>query len=52
MGRIGQAIAQRAEAFKMTIGWHGPRPKDLPWRYHDSLGPVEIHFEFRTAAAR
>jgi lactate dehydrogenase-like 2-hydroxyacid dehydrogenase len=34
MGRIGQAIAKRAEAFGMEIAWHGPRPKpELSYRY-------------------
>lgn len=28
MGRIGQAIAKRCEAFGMTILYHGPRPKE------------------------
>lgn len=37
-GRIGQAIAKRAEAFGMTIVYFGPRKKaDLPWRYYDNL---------------
>jgi lactate dehydrogenase-like 2-hydroxyacid dehydrogenase len=38
MGRIGAAVARRAEAFGMPIAWHGPRPKPgLSWRYVDSL---------------
>lgn len=37
-GRIGQAIAKRAEAFGMQIAYYGPRKKaDLPWRYYDNL---------------
>ncbi len=28
LGRIGREIAKRAEAFGMTICYHGPRPKD------------------------
>ncbi|MEN9855739.1 MAG: hypothetical protein RLZZ157_865 [Pseudomonadota bacterium] len=32
MGAIGQAIATRAEAFGLSIIWHGPRPKpELAW---------------------
>lgn len=30
MGRIGQAIAQRAAAFGMDIAYHGPRAKPVP----------------------
>jgi lactate dehydrogenase-like 2-hydroxyacid dehydrogenase len=37
MGRIGQAIARRAAAFDMQIAWHGPRGKDLPYRYEPDL---------------
>ena len=34
LGRIGTAIGRRAEAFNMTVQWHGPRPKaDAPWPY-------------------
>jgi hypothetical protein len=35
MGRIGQAIARRAEAANMKIAYQGPRRKaDLPYAYH------------------
>ena len=37
MGRIGQAIARRAAAFDMRIAWHGPRHKDLPYRFEPDL---------------
>ncbi|MDL1859495.1 2-hydroxyacid dehydrogenase [Betaproteobacteria bacterium PRO7] len=37
MGRIGQAIAQRAAAFGMDIAYHGPRAKPVPWRYEPDL---------------
>jgi hydroxypyruvate reductase len=37
-GRIGQAIAKRAEAFGMQIAYFGPRKKaELAWRYYDNL---------------
>lgn len=40
-GRIGQAIAKRAEAFGMQIVYFGPRKKaDLPWRYYDNLAAM------------
>jgi lactate dehydrogenase-like 2-hydroxyacid dehydrogenase len=31
LGAIGRAVATRAEAFGMTVGWSGPRAKDSPW---------------------
>lgn len=38
MGRIGQAIAKRCEAFGMTIRYHGPREKpDLSYAYEPNL---------------
>jgi lactate dehydrogenase-like 2-hydroxyacid dehydrogenase len=34
MGRIGQAVARRAQAFGMEIAYFGPRPKpELPYQY-------------------
>ena len=41
MGRIGQAIAKRAEAANMKIAYQGPRRKsDLPYAYH--ADPVSL----------
>ena len=38
LGRIGQALARRAQAFDMTVLYHGPRRKpDAPYRYVDDL---------------
>lgn len=37
LGGIGQGIARRAEGFGMAIAWHGPRPKDVPWRFEPDL---------------
>ncbi len=34
MGRIGQAIARRAQAFGLRIEYQGPRDKHLPFPYH------------------
>jgi len=34
MGRIGRAIAKRAQAFNLEIAYQGPNRKtDVPWRY-------------------
>jgi hydroxypyruvate reductase len=38
LGRIGQAIARRAEPFNVEISYFGPRKKaDIAWRYYDNL---------------
>lgn len=38
LGRIGSAVAKRAEAFGMRIAYHGPRSKkNVPYRYYPSL---------------
>ena len=38
LGRIGLAVAKRAEAFGMTICYHGPRQKPgVPYRYYGNL---------------
>lgn len=37
LGRIGKAIAHRLTAFDMAIGYHGRKPQDVPYAYHDSL---------------
>jgi lactate dehydrogenase-like 2-hydroxyacid dehydrogenase len=37
LGRIGKAIAQRGEAFRMDIAYHGRRRQsDVAYRYYDS----------------
>ena len=33
LGEIGTAVARRAEAFGLEIGWHGPTARHRPWRY-------------------
>jgi hydroxypyruvate reductase len=33
LGQIGAGIARRAEAFGMSVCYHGPRSKDVPYRY-------------------
>ena len=38
MGRIGQAIAKRAEAFRLHVSYHGPREKPgLVYPYYSKL---------------
>ncbi len=33
LGRIGEEIARRAQAFKMNIRYHNRNKKDVPWAY-------------------
>lgn len=38
LGAIGKAVASRAEAFRLRVKWHGPRPKpDQPYEYVPDL---------------
>jgi lactate dehydrogenase-like 2-hydroxyacid dehydrogenase len=37
LGRIGEAIAHRAEAFGMSVGYHNRTRKDVPYHYYPSL---------------
>ncbi len=37
LGHIGEAVARRAEAFRMTVGWWSPREKPAPWPRANSL---------------
>lgn len=38
LGRIGKAVAQRIEAFGLTVSYHGrTRQADVPYRYYPSL---------------
>jgi lactate dehydrogenase-like 2-hydroxyacid dehydrogenase len=47
MGRIGQAIAQRAQAFGMTIAYTSRSAKaGLPWRYESDLKTLAADSDF------
>ena len=37
MGRIGQFVATRVQAFGMAVSYHGPRRKEAPFAYFDNL---------------
>lgn len=37
LGQIGQAVAQRCEAMRMTVAWWGPRDRPSPWPRAASL---------------
>jgi len=40
LGRIGIAIAKRAEAFGMSIAYHGPSKKDVPYTFFPDLAEL------------
>ncbi|HEY9685376.1 MAG TPA: 2-hydroxyacid dehydrogenase [Coleofasciculaceae cyanobacterium] len=47
LGRIGRAIARRAEAFGMRIAYHGPNAKsDVSYRYYDDLETLAKEADF------
>jgi lactate dehydrogenase-like 2-hydroxyacid dehydrogenase len=46
MGRIGQEIASRALAFKMTISYHSRRKAPVPFTYYDSLLSLASNCDF------
>jgi lactate dehydrogenase-like 2-hydroxyacid dehydrogenase len=50
MGRIGKAIAEAGTAFNMTVGYHGPRPKDVPYRYYERPAPLAADVDFLVVA--
>ncbi len=37
LGSIGQFVATRVQAFGMSVHYHGPRRKDVPFAYYDNL---------------
>jgi lactate dehydrogenase-like 2-hydroxyacid dehydrogenase len=40
LGAVGRAVAVRGEAFAMSVGWYGPSPKPVAWRYF--ADPVQL----------
>ena len=51
MGRIGRAIAARAEPFKLKIAYQGPRRKDgLDWPYYSEVIELARHCDILLAA--
>jgi lactate dehydrogenase-like 2-hydroxyacid dehydrogenase len=52
LGRIGRAVARRAEGFGMTIGYHGPRAKeDAPYLFFADLVALAAWSEILVVAA-
>ena len=53
LGDIGAAVARRAEAMRMRIGWWGPTPRpDAPWPRAESLVALARESEILVIAAR
>jgi lactate dehydrogenase-like 2-hydroxyacid dehydrogenase len=53
LGDIGVAVARRAEAMRMQIGWWGPNAKpDAEWPRADSLVQLAIDSDILVVAAR
>lgn len=52
LGDIGQAIANRAAAMRMTIGWWGPRDKVSPWPRADDLLALAQNSDILVVACR
>lgn len=50
LGRIGAAIAQRAAGFGMHIDYHGRRPQQVSYRYHESLTEMAAAVDFLVVA--
>lgn len=50
MGRIGQAIARRCEAFGMRVVYHGPNKKELPYNYFDNIKEMAEESDFLVLA--
>lgn len=47
LGRIGRAVARRAEASDMTVSYHGPRPKDdASYSYFETLTDLAEQSDF------
>lgn len=51
LGRIGQAIADRAEAFGMAIAYSGRSPKDVPYAYYPTPEALAAEADVIVAAA-
>jgi hydroxypyruvate reductase len=53
LGGIGRAIADRAQAFRMKVLWHGPRPKpEVPYEYIPDLIELARRSDFLMVACK
>lgn len=53
LGRVGRAVAARAEAFGMSIAYTGRTPKtDVPYRWYDDLQALASDVDFLVVCAK
>lgn len=52
LGSIGEALARRAEAFRMSVRWWGPRDKAAPWPRAASLVELAKDSDILVVACR
>ena len=52
LGAIGEAVARRAEALRMVVGWWGPREKDAVWPRAESLTELARGSDILVVACR
>lgn len=52
LGAIGQAVARRAEVFRMAVSWWGPRDKPAPWPRAASLLELARQSDILVVASR
>lgn len=53
LGRIGRAVAVRAEAFGMSIAYTGRPPKnDVPYRWYEDLRALAANVDFLVVCAK
>lgn len=53
LGRIGRAVAVRAEAFGMSIAYTGRTPKnDVPYRWYEDLRALAANVDFLVVCAK
>jgi D-3-phosphoglycerate dehydrogenase len=53
LGAIGRAVADRAQAFRTTVLWHGPRPKpDVPYEYVADVVELARRSDFLIVACK
>ena len=51
LGRIGRAIARRAEGFEMEIRYHNRTPADVPYQHMGSLRELALWADFLVVAS-
>lgn len=52
LGRIGRAVAHRAEAFGMSIAYTNPKPKsDVPYSFFPDVEALAAHVDFLVVSA-